>query len=232
MQEEKGLKLYQHHIDDIYRKRAHTLSSREEELLAGTRDMSRIPSNVFNMIENADLKFPSVKDEEGNDVELTHQRYYKFLESTDRRLRKDAAQAYNQGYITYLNTLGSTLAGSINKDAFYARTRNYNSSLEAALDNDNIPTSVFNNLINTVNENLEPIHRYVSLRKKVMGLDELHKYDMWVPLVPEAEMEILLASHLPALTPTTITDADTLRGQLMEVRTQGYATSFDELEKS
>jgi len=190
VQEEKGLKLYQHHIDNISRKRAHTLSSREEELLAGTRDMSRIPSNVFNMIENADLKFPSVKDEEGNEVELTHQRYYKFLESTDRRLRKDASQAYNQGYLTYINTLGSTLAASINKDAFYAKTRSYNSSLEAALDEDNIPTSVFNNLINTVNENLEPIHRYVSLRKKVMGLDELHKYDMWVPLVPEAEMEI------------------------------------------
>ncbi|MGB2696349.1 MAG: oligoendopeptidase F [Candidatus Zixiibacteriota bacterium] len=190
MKEDKGLKLYRHHIDDIARKRAHTLSAREEELLAGTRDMSRVPTNVFNMIENADLKFPSVKDEEGNEVELTHQRYYKFLESTDRRVRKDATDAYNQAYLNYLNTLGSTLAGSINKDAFYARTRNYNSSLEAALDADNIPTQVFENLVNTVNENLEPIHRYVSLRKKFLGLEEFHKYDMWVPLVPEAEMEI------------------------------------------
>jgi len=114
----------------------------------------------------------------------------RFLESTDRRVRKDASDAYNQAYITYLNTLGANLAGSINKDLFYARTRKYNSSLEAALDQDNIPTAVFDNLIETVNANLKPVHRYVSLRKKVLQLDELHKYDMWVPLVPEAEMEI------------------------------------------
>jgi oligoendopeptidase F len=190
MKEEKGLGLYDHYLDNIARGRAHTLSASEEGILAGTRDMSRVPTNVFNMIENADLKFPSIKDEEGNQVELTHQRYYKFLESTDRRVRKDAAQGYNQAYLVYLNTLGATLAGSINKDAFYARTRNYNSSLEAALDEDNIPTQVFENLVNTVNDNLKPIHRYVSLRKEVMGLDELHKYDMWVPLVPEAKMEI------------------------------------------
>ena len=196
MQEEKGLTLYRHHVDNIARKRAHTLSSREEELLAGTRDMSRIPSNVFNMIENADLKFPSIKDEQGNQVDLTHQRYYKFLESTDRQVRKDASDAYNQGYFTYLNALGNTLAGSINIDAFYARTRNYNSSLEAALDEDNIPPQVFENLVNTVNDNLEPIHRYVSLRKKVMGLDQLHKYDLWVPLVPKAKMEIPYDSAL------------------------------------
>ncbi len=196
IQEEKGLMLYQHHIDNITRKRAHTLSAREEELLAGTRDMSRIPSNVFNMIENADLKFPSIKDEQGNEVDLTQQRYYKFLESTDRRVREDASNAYNRGYLAYLNTLGSTLAGSINKDAFYAKTRNYSSSLESALDEDNIPTQVFENLVNTVNQNLEPVHRYVSLRKKVMGLDELHKYDMWVPLVPKAKMEIPYDSAL------------------------------------
>jgi oligoendopeptidase F len=190
IQREKGLALYRHHIDNIARMRPHTLSASEEELLAGTGDVARIPGAVFNMIENADLKFPSVEDEEGNKVELTHQRYYKFLESTDRRLRKDASDAYNQGYVTYLNTLGATLAGSINKDAFYARTRNYGSSLEAALDGDNIPTEVFENLIKTVNANLEPIHRYVSLRKKVLKLDELHKYDLYVPMVPEAKIEI------------------------------------------
>lgn len=147
VEKEMGLSLYAHYIDNITRKRAHTLSAAEEALLAGAGDIARIPRTLFKMIENADLKFPSIKDEEGNEVELTHQRYYKFLQSTNRRVRKDASDAYNQAYLPYLNTLGANLAGSINKDMFYARTRKYSSSLEAALQEDNIPTEVFNNLM-------------------------------------------------------------------------------------
>lgn len=200
MESEKGLSLYAHYIDNITRKRAHTLSAAEEALLAGAGDIARIPRTLFKMIENADLKFPSIKDEEGKEVQLTHQRYYKFVESTDRRVRKDASEAYNQGYLPYLNTLGANLAGSINKDMFYAKTRKYSSSLEAALDEDNISTEVYENLIEAVNANLKPIHRYVSLRKKVLQLDELHKYDMWVPMVPEAKMEILYDSAVAVIT--------------------------------
>ena len=190
IKQEKGLTLYGHYIDNIVRKRAHTLSAPEEELLARAGNIARIPRTVFNMMDDADIKYPSIRDEEGNEVQLTKQRYSKFLESTDRRVRKDAMDAYNQAYLGYLNTLGVTLAGSINKDIFYARARKYNSCLEAALYQDNIPVEVFENLIKTVNHNLEPIHRYVGLRKKVMNLDELHKYDLWVPLVPEAKMDI------------------------------------------
>ncbi len=188
--QEKKLSLYDHYIDNIQRKKAHTLSPLEEELLAKSGNIARIPRAVFTMIDDADIKFPSIKDEEGNQVQLTKERYAKFLESTDRRVRKEAMDAYNQAYLAYLNTLGATLAGSINKDIFYARARKYNSCLEAALDQDNIPVEVFENLIKTVNQNLEPVHRYVSLRKKVLGVEELHKYDLWVPLVPEAKMEI------------------------------------------
>lgn len=190
MEQEKGLALYGHYIDNIIRKRAHTLSAPEEELLARVGNIARIPRTIFTMMDDADIKFPFIKDEEGNEVQLTRQRYSKFLESTDRRVRKDAMDAYNQAYLGYLNTLGVTLAGSINKDIFYARAKKYNSCLEAALFQDNIPVEVFNNLVKTVNDNLEPVHRYVSLRKKVMNLDELYKYDLWVPLVPEAKMEI------------------------------------------
>ena len=152
--------------------------------------VARIPRTVFGMINNADIKYPSILDEDGNEVQLTKQEYSKFLESTDRRVRKDAADGFNQAYLAYLNTLGANLAGSINKDVVFARARNYNSALEASLDYNNIPVEVYHNLIETVNANLEPVHRYVSLRKKVMGLDELHKYDLWVPLVPEAKMDI------------------------------------------
>jgi len=190
MEQEKGLTLYGHYIDNIIRKRAHTLSTSEEELLARAGNIARIPQTVFTMIDDADVTFGSITDEEGDEVQLSKQRYSKFLESTDRRVRKDAMDAYNQAWVGYLNTLGATLSGSIKKDIFYARARNYNSTLEAALHSDNIPVEVFENLVKTVNDNLEPVHRYVSLRKRVMGLEELHKYDLWVPLVPEAKMDI------------------------------------------
>jgi oligoendopeptidase F len=193
---ETGLKLYQHYIDNIIRMRAHTLSSSEEEILALAGNVTRAPEKIFTMIDDADIEFPSIKDETGNEVQLTHERYYKFLESTNRRVRKDASDAYNSAYLAYLNTLGATLNGGMAKDVFYSKARKYNSSLEAALDQSNIPVSVYENLIKSADENLEPIHKYVSLRKKVLKVDELHKYDLVVSLAPEAKMEIPYDSAL------------------------------------
>jgi len=155
MEQEKGLALYGHYIDNIIRKRAHTLSAPEEELLAQVGNIARIPRTIFTMMDDADIKFPFIKDEEGNEVQLTRQRYSKFLESTDRRVRKDAMDGYSQAYLGYLNTLGVTLAGSINKDIFYAKAQKYNSCLEAALHHDNIPVEVFNNLVKTVNRSID-----------------------------------------------------------------------------
>ena len=196
MKSPKGLKLYQHYIDNIVRKRAHTLSPSEEEILALAGNLARAPLNIWTMINDADIEYPSIKDEEGNEVQLTKQRYAKFLESTDRRVRREASDAYSSAYLTYLNTLGATLSGGIAKDVFFAKARKYNSTLEAALDQSNIPVSVFENLIKAVDENLEPVHKYASLRKRVLKLDELHKYDLHVPLVPEAKMEIPYDSAL------------------------------------
>jgi oligoendopeptidase F len=193
---ENGVKLYQHYIDNIIRMRAHTLSPAEEEILALAGDIARAPSTIWTMINDADIKYPSIKDETGNEVQLTHERYYKFLESTDRRVRKDAADAFNSAYLTYLNTLGATLSGGIAKDVFFAKAKKYNSSLEAAVDRNNIPASVFENLIKAVDENLAPLHKYASLRKRVLKVDELHKYDLAVPLAPEAKMEIPYDSAL------------------------------------
>jgi oligoendopeptidase F len=192
----KGLEVYQHYINNIIRKKAHTLSTSEEEILAMSGDLARAPLNVWTMMNDADIKYPSIKDEEGNEVELTKQRYAKFLESTDRRVRRDASEAYSFAYLSYLNSLGAALSGSVAKDLFYAKARKYNSTLEAAMDRDNIPISVFENLIKAADDNLEPLHKYVSLRKKFLGLDELHKYDLSVPLVPEAKMEIPYDSAL------------------------------------
>jgi oligoendopeptidase F len=190
MKQEQGLALYDHYIDNIQRNRKHTLSVEEEELLAQIGPLARVPRDVFTMIDDADVKFGSVIDEEGNEVQLTRQRYSKFLESTDRRVRRDAMDTYSAAWVGYINSLGANLAGSIKKDIFFAQARNYNSTLAAALHADNIPEDVFSNLVETANKNLEPIYQYVGLRKRYLGLDELHKYDMWVPLVAEAKMDI------------------------------------------
>jgi oligoendopeptidase F len=196
MESEKELRLYEHYLDNIIRKKAHTLSTSEEEILAMAGDLAQAPLNVWTMMNDADIKYPSIKDEEGNEVELTKERYAKFLESADRRVRREASDAYASAYLTYLNSLGAALSGSVAKDLFYAKARKYNSTLEAAMDRDNIPISVFENLIKAVDENLEPLHKYVGLRKKVLKLDELHKYDLSVPLVAEAKMEIPYDSAL------------------------------------
>ncbi len=190
LKKEKGLQIYQFYFDDLLRSKAHILSPEEEKILALAGDLSRGPRKIFSMLNNADVKYPSIQDENGEEVQLTKQRYAKFLESTDRRVRKDASQAYNSTYLSYLNTLGATLTTQLNRDIFFARARRYNSSLEASLDANNIPLSVYENLIQAVNNNLEPLHKYIALRKKVLQYDTLHTYDLYAPLVPEAKMEI------------------------------------------
>jgi oligoendopeptidase F len=184
----KELALYRQHIDDAVRMRPHTLTPREEEIVAMTGDLAQGPYSVFSMLNNADLKFPAIKDEQGRDVEVTKGRYYTLMESTDRRVRHDAFHALYGTYDKYKNTLAATLNSNIKRDLFYARVRKYSSALHAALDGNNIPGPVFQNLIKTVDSNLEPLHRYGQLRKKVLKLDELHPYDMSVPLVPHAEI--------------------------------------------
>ena len=184
-----NLALYRHHIDDIVRAREHTLSPREEEIIAMTADMSRAPYDAFSMLNNADLKFPTIKDEQGNEVELTHGRYYLFIESADRRVRKDTFENFFGTFEKYKNTLASTLSSQVKRTIFYARIRTYPSALHAALDGYNIPVSVFENLIETTNRNLAPLHRYMALRKRAMKLDELHVYDTNPPLVPSMEMK-------------------------------------------
>lgn len=185
-----ALSIYKHAIEEITRTRPHVLSAKEEALLAEVSDVTNSSSNTFGMLNNADLKFPFVKDENGEDVEITHGRYIRFLESGDQRVRKEAFKAVYETYGKYKNTFASTLAGSIKKDNFYARVRKYKSARESALSNNNIPEQVYDNLVNTVNNNLHLLHRYVDLRKKVLGINELHMYDLYTPLVKEVKMEV------------------------------------------
>jgi oligoendopeptidase F len=187
---DKNLAIYKFYVDNTIRMKPHILSAPEESILALARLATRGPSNIFDMIDNADIKFAKVKDEKGNEIELTHERYYKLLLSPNRDVRRNASMAYNEGYINYLNTLGATLGASVNDDWFYTQARKYKTSLEQAIDGDNISVSVFDNLINTVDANLAPLHKWTSIRKRALGLKEIHPYDLSVPLVPEAMQEI------------------------------------------
>ncbi|MET3289434.1 UNVERIFIED_CONTAM: oligoendopeptidase F [Brevibacillus sp. OAP136] len=190
LQEEAGLAHYRQHIDEIVRFKPHTLSAAEEALLAEMGELSGAPSKIFGMLNNADLRFPMIKDEQGEEVELTKGRYTQFMESKDREVRKEAFEALYATYGKHRNTIAATLTSAVKRDVIYAKVRKYESALKASLFSDNIDQSVYDNLIATVHENLPLMHRYVELRKRMLGLEELHMYDLYVPIVPEVKMDI------------------------------------------
>lgn len=188
--EVEGLSLYRQYIYELLREKPHILSDREEELLALSSEVAHAPSDIFTMFNNADIKFAYIKDENGEEVEVTKGRYVKFLESRDRRVRQDAFHTLYHSYSAMKNTLASSLGNNIKKNRFYSTVRKYDSSLSAALDSDNVPASVYDNLIKTVDKNLPLLHRYLKLRKKALKLDELHMYDLYVPIVEEPPKQI------------------------------------------
>ncbi len=190
LENEPGLQLYRQYIDQLRRVRGHVRSAEIEEVLAQTLELSQGPSNIYGMLSNADLKFPTITDEEGDEVELTKGRYIEFLESPDRRVRKDAFEAFYDTFGKYSNTIGATYAASVKKDIFYAHAHNYKSSLEAAMSPENIPQEVYSTLVETVNRNLPVLHRYIRLRKKLLGLNDLQMYDLYTPLIPNAKKKI------------------------------------------
>ena len=187
---DKELSVYLFMIMESLRQKEHILSEKEEQLLAMSLEISDAAGDVFTMFNNADIKFPYIKDEEGEEVEVTKGRYIAFLESKDRRVRKDAFDAVYSTYRKVKNTLATTLTANVKKNRFYAMVRKYPSAIEASLDNDNVPVNVYNNLIETINNNLNLLDRYLKLRKKALKLEELHMYDLYVPMVEEFDKKI------------------------------------------
>lgn len=181
---------FRHTLEEMRRQKAHILSKNEEALLAQVGNISSAPGTVFSMLNNADLKFPKVKNEEGNEVELTHGSYIQFLESKNQDVRREAFKAVYDTYGKLKNTLATTLTSNVTKNIFYAKARKYDSVLDMSLYGDNIPQSVYTNLIDTIHKHLPLMHRYMELRKKLLGLDELHMYDLFAPLVDEFKMDI------------------------------------------
>lgn len=184
------LGLYRKALDDILRRRPHTLSENEENLLALASDVLNASSTTFGMLNNADLRFPTIVDENGEEVALTHGRYIRFMESKDRRVRKEAFQALYKTYGNFKNTFASTLSTTVKSHNFLAQVKNFQSARQMALFENNIPESVYDNLVEAINENLHLLHRYIKLRKKLLNLDELHMYDIYTPLVQDVDMEV------------------------------------------
>ncbi len=184
------LVVYRHKLDNLLRQKPHVLAAEQEELLARAGEVARAPEAVFGMLNDADLRFPSIQDEHGREVELTKGRYVRFLESHDRRVRREAFETLYATYAKQRNTLGALLGASVRRDWFYAESRHYPSSLAMALDGDNVPASVYDNLIASVHAHLPALHRYLRLRRRALGLDRLHMYDLYVPLVPQPERHI------------------------------------------
>ncbi len=184
------LKIYRQFLYETLRQKKHILSDKEEEILALSYEVSSAPRDIFTMFNNADIRFSFIKDENGEEVELTKGRYITFMESTDRRVRKDAFDAFYEVYNKQKNTLAASLSSNTKANKFYSAVRKYDSSIEASLDEDNIPVKVYDSLIETVNNNLGLLHRYLKLRKKVLNLDELHMYDLYVPMVEQPKKKI------------------------------------------
>lgn len=188
--ESKELSFYRKYIDDILREKPHTLSEREEEILAATSDISGVAENVYDMLSFADLEFPEIEDEEGNKVKLTHSNFSVFLKSKNQRVRKDAFEALYSVYDKYKNTFASTLYGGIKSEIFYSKMRKHKSALEGSLFNDDVSVDVYNNLILAIDENLDSLNKYVELKKRFLGLEEIHMYDLYVPLTDKFDMKI------------------------------------------
>lgn len=228
LREHDGLKLYEHALDALNKQRPHVLSEAEEAILAQASEILRAPSQTFGSLNNADLKFPLIIDEDGNEVEVTHGRYIRFLESTDRRVRKDAFHAVYSTYEKFKNTFASTLSSQVKKDNFIAKVRKYQSAREAALSRNYIPEKVYDQLIETINGHLSLLHRYVRLRKKALGLEELHMYDLYTPLVKDVKMKVTYEEAqeivLKALAPLGEEYVNTIR--------EGYKNRWIDVEEN
>jgi len=184
------LKSYRFTLQEMKREKAHVLTQAEEALLAQVGNLSQAPSTIFSMLNNADLKFPKVKDENGKEVELTHGSYIQLLENPNREVRERAFKAVYETYAKQKNTIAAALNANVTKNMFYANVRKYPSVLEMSLYGDNIPKEVYTNLVDTIHESLPLLHRYMELRKKLLKVDELHMYDLFAPLVDEYKMDI------------------------------------------
>ena len=174
---------YKFLFEDILKEKPHILSKEMEELLASASDCLDAPSAIHNMLTNADMTFGKIKDEEGNELELTEGNYSSFIRSKDRNVRKAAFEKLFSEYEKFKNTLATSLTASIKTFNFNSKVRKYESALEASLQPNNIPLDVYKNAVKVMNDNVSSLHRYVKIKKELLNLDEIHMYDLYVPII-------------------------------------------------
>lgn len=188
--EQPAMELYRLCIDRVRRRKAHILSEAEERVMALAGDMTNSPDTIFSMLNDADMKFPDAADKDGNKHQVTHGSYIPLMHSSDRELRKSAFQSLYSVYDNFKNTSAAVLASQVKCLTFNARARKYASTLEAALSGNEVPVDVYKQLIEAVHENMDYMYKYVKLRKKLLGVDELHAYDLYTPIVSDVDVKI------------------------------------------
>ncbi len=188
--EDPALATYRHMLEDTDRQRAHTLDGKSEQMLAMLSDASGTAKKSFTMLESVDMTFPEIKDEEGNTVTLTHGNFGVFRESGDQRVRRESFEQYFGEFKKYINTLAAMYTGNVKMDNFYTRVRGYSSACEKALSGNNVPVEVYDKLAEAVHGGLSTMRRYLDLRRRVLGLDELNMYDLYCPMVKSVDMKV------------------------------------------
>lgn len=189
MEADPELAVYRHYYEDLLRQKAHVLSPETEQLLALASEVTDSPANIFQMLESADMRFGEIQGDDGT-VQLTHARYAALMRSNNRETRRRAFEAYNAEFVAHKNTFAASLSAWVKRNAFFAGVRGYASAQQYAMSADNIPGKVYSSLVNTVRANIGLLHRYIAMRKRMLGVDKLEAYDMYAPLVPTANPSV------------------------------------------
>jgi len=184
------MKTYRHMLEDVMRGRRYMLSAEQEKILAMLSDVTGNCSNIFEMLESVDMTFPTIKDEEGNEVALTHGNFGVYRESSDERVRRESFEKYFGEFKRYINTFAAMYAGSVKTDTYLSNVRGYKNPCEKALFSGNIPVSVYDSLCEAVHGGLDTMKKYLKIRKDALGLDELHMYDLYCPIVDSIDMKV------------------------------------------
>ena len=220
--EQPGLEHYRLALDRIRSKRAHILSPEEERIAAMAGEMASSPETIFSMLDNADIKFPDAVDKDGNKHQITHGSYIPLMQSEDRELRKSAFENLYGTYKSFENTYTAVLAAHLKTLAFNADVHKYENTLEAALDSTEVPSDVYYSLIDAVHANMDKMYRYVALRKKLLGVEELHYYDLYAPMVSNAEVKIPYEEAMN----TVLEAVKPLGGEYCEIMRGGFENGW------
>ena len=190
LDENEELLVYRQYFENIIRQKKHVLPTEQEQLLAAMGEVAESPKDIFSMFNNADIRFPEITGEDGYPVQVTHGRYMSLMQIRNRQVRKDAFEAMYGVYGDWRNTLAAMYRANVKQEAFLAKAHKYTSDLEAALDGSHIPVKVYDQLIEAVHESMPLMYRYMKLRKKLLGVEELHMYDLYVPVIEQDHSEI------------------------------------------